>query len=160
MGHHQESLLRSAVRCGPNRLVFFAKWDWLSWFGTWVGISAHSFKSQTWHECSHFLDLFQALTGVVFSVGVTHPSTTRRLWWLRQSQVDRPVAQSLGGAHRGRVYVRAFIGVSVRACVCACVCTVFQFFFRITQLTSWTGNVVVGPLFKVYYYSFFLAEVY
>ena len=34
----------------------------------------------------------------------TFPSMTRRLWWLRKSQDDMP-AQSLGGAHRGRVYV-------------------------------------------------------
>uniref|UniRef100_A0A453R028 Uncharacterized protein n=1 Tax=Aegilops tauschii subsp. strangulata TaxID=200361 RepID=A0A453R028_AEGTS len=44
----------------------------------------------------------------------TFPSTTRRLWCLRKSQDDMP-AQSLGGAHRGRVYVCAFIGVSVCA---------------------------------------------
>jgi hypothetical protein len=30
-------------------------------------------------------------------------------------------AQSFRGAHRGRVCVRAFIGVSVRAC-CECLC--------------------------------------
>ena len=48
----------------------------------------------------------------------TFPSTTRRLRWLRKSQDDMP-AQSLGGAHRGRVCVCAFIGVSVCAYIWA-----------------------------------------
>jgi hypothetical protein len=34
-------------------------------------------------------------------------------------------AQSFEGAHRGRVYVRVFIGVSARTCMSICVCTVF-----------------------------------
>ena len=46
----------------------------------------------------------------------TFPSTTRRLRWLRKSQDDMP-AQSFGGAHRGRVCVCAFIGVSVCTCI-------------------------------------------
>jgi hypothetical protein len=33
--------------------------------------------------------------------------------------------QSFGGAHRGRVCVRVFIGVSARTCMSICVCTVF-----------------------------------
>jgi hypothetical protein len=33
--------------------------------------------------------------------------------------------QSFEGAHRGRVYVRVFIGVSARTCMSICVCTVF-----------------------------------
>jgi hypothetical protein len=33
-------------------------------------------------------------------------------------------AQSFGGAHRGRVCVRVFIGVSARTCMSICVCTV------------------------------------
>jgi hypothetical protein len=33
-------------------------------------------------------------------------------------------AQSFGGAHRGRVCVRVFIGVSVRACCARLRCTV------------------------------------
>jgi hypothetical protein len=36
----------------------------------------------------------------------------------------KPV-QSFGGAHRGRVCVRAFIGVSARTYMSICVCTVF-----------------------------------
>jgi hypothetical protein len=34
-------------------------------------------------------------------------------------------AQSFGDAHRGRVCVRVFIGVSARTCMSICVCTVF-----------------------------------
>jgi hypothetical protein len=34
-------------------------------------------------------------------------------------------AQSFGGAHRGRVCVHVFIGVSARTCMSICVCTVF-----------------------------------
>jgi hypothetical protein len=34
-------------------------------------------------------------------------------------------AQSFGGAHRGRVCVRVFIGVSAHTCMSICVCTVF-----------------------------------
>jgi hypothetical protein len=34
-------------------------------------------------------------------------------------------AQSFEGAHRDRVYVRVFIGVSARTCMSICVCTVF-----------------------------------
>jgi hypothetical protein len=34
-------------------------------------------------------------------------------------------AQSFGGAHRGRVCVRVFIGVSAHTCVSICVCTMF-----------------------------------
>jgi hypothetical protein len=34
-------------------------------------------------------------------------------------------AQSFRGAHRGRVFVRVFIGVSARTCMSICVCTVF-----------------------------------
>jgi hypothetical protein len=34
-------------------------------------------------------------------------------------------AQSFRGAHRGRVCVRVFLGVSVRTCMSICVCTVF-----------------------------------
>ena len=48
----------------------------------------------------------------------TFPSTTRRLRWVRKSQNDMS-AQSLGGAHRGRVCVYAFIGVSVCVCIWA-----------------------------------------
>src|SRR3990170_5807148 len=55
----------------------------------------------------------------------TFPSTTRRLRWLRKSQDDMP-AQSLGGAHRGRVCVCAFIGVSMRIYMISCVCTDVQ----------------------------------
>jgi hypothetical protein len=33
--------------------------------------------------------------------------------------------QSFRCAHRGRVYMRAFIGVSVHICMSICVCTVF-----------------------------------
>jgi hypothetical protein len=40
------------------------------------------------------------------------------------SRISRSAgAQSFGGAHRGRVCVRVFIGVSVRAC-CVSVCVV------------------------------------
>ena len=48
----------------------------------------------------------------------TFPSTTRHLRWLRKSQDDMP-AQSLGGAHRGRVCVCIFIGMSVCTCIWA-----------------------------------------
>ena len=48
-------------------------------------------------------------------------SIERRLWWLREPQ-DLP-AQSFGGAHMGRVCIRVFIGVSVRA-----FCVVLLFF--------------------------------
>jgi hypothetical protein len=34
-------------------------------------------------------------------------------------------AQSFGGAHRGRVCVRVFIGMSARTCMSIYVCTVF-----------------------------------
>jgi hypothetical protein len=34
-------------------------------------------------------------------------------------------AQSFGGAHRGRVYVRVFIWVSDHTCMSICVCVVF-----------------------------------
>jgi hypothetical protein len=34
-------------------------------------------------------------------------------------------AQSFGGAHRNRVCVRVFIGVSAHTCMSICVCTVF-----------------------------------
>jgi hypothetical protein len=34
-------------------------------------------------------------------------------------------AQSFEDAHRGRVCVRVFIGVSARTCMSICVCTVF-----------------------------------
>jgi hypothetical protein len=34
-------------------------------------------------------------------------------------------AQSFDGAHRGRVCVHVFIGVSACTCVSTCVCTVF-----------------------------------
>jgi hypothetical protein len=34
-------------------------------------------------------------------------------------------AQSFRGAHRGRMYVRVFIGVSARTCMSICVCIVF-----------------------------------
>jgi hypothetical protein len=41
------------------------------------------------------------------------------------SRISRSVgAQSFGGAHRGRVCVRVFIGVSVRACCEGQCCTV------------------------------------
>jgi hypothetical protein len=33
--------------------------------------------------------------------------------------------QSFGGAHRGRVCVHVFIGVSAHTCMSFCVCTVF-----------------------------------
>ena len=46
----------------------------------------------------------------------TFPSTTRLLRWLRKSQDNMPT-QSLGSAHRGKVCVCAFIGVSVCACI-------------------------------------------
>jgi hypothetical protein len=36
----------------------------------------------------------------------------------------KPV-QSFRGAHKGRVFVRVFIGVSARTCMSICVCTVF-----------------------------------
>jgi hypothetical protein len=39
------------------------------------------------------------------------------------SRISLPVL-SFGGAHRGRVYVRVFIGVSVRACLERLRCTV------------------------------------
>jgi hypothetical protein len=35
------------------------------------------------------------------------------------------LAQSFRGAHRGKVCVRVFIGVSARTCMSICVCTVF-----------------------------------
>jgi hypothetical protein len=34
-------------------------------------------------------------------------------------------AQSLRDAHRNKVYVRVFIGVSARTCISICVCTMF-----------------------------------
>jgi hypothetical protein len=34
-------------------------------------------------------------------------------------------AQSFRGAHRGRMYVRVFIGVSAHTCMSICVCIVF-----------------------------------
>jgi hypothetical protein len=34
-------------------------------------------------------------------------------------------AQSFGRAHKGKVCVRVFIGVSARTCMSICVCTVF-----------------------------------
>jgi hypothetical protein len=34
-------------------------------------------------------------------------------------------AQSLRGAHRNKVYVRVFIGVSARTCISICVCAMF-----------------------------------
>jgi hypothetical protein len=34
-------------------------------------------------------------------------------------------ARSFGCAHRGRMYVHVFIGVSARTCISICVCTVF-----------------------------------
>jgi hypothetical protein len=40
------------------------------------------------------------------------------------SGISRSGAQSFGGAHRGRVCVRVFIGVSVRACCERVRCTV------------------------------------
>jgi hypothetical protein len=45
------------------------------------------------------------------------PSTTRHLWCLRQSQDDM-LAQSLGGAYRGRVCVCVFIGTSQSLGLC------------------------------------------
>jgi hypothetical protein len=44
-------------------------------------------------------------------------------------------AQSFGGAHRGRVCVRVFIGVSVRACCERLRCTV-SFSKKINQLNK------------------------
>jgi hypothetical protein len=35
------------------------------------------------------------------------------------------LVQSFGGAHRGRMCVRVFIGVSARTCMSICICTVF-----------------------------------
>jgi hypothetical protein len=35
------------------------------------------------------------------------------------------LAQYFGGAHRGRVCVHVFIGVSAHACTSICICTVF-----------------------------------
>jgi hypothetical protein len=34
-------------------------------------------------------------------------------------------SQSFGGAHKGRVCMRVFIGVSAHTCMSICVCTVF-----------------------------------
>jgi hypothetical protein len=34
-------------------------------------------------------------------------------------------AQSFGGAHKGRVYVRVFIGVNAHMCMSICICTIF-----------------------------------
>ena len=60
-----------------------------------------------------FLDLFQDLTALCFQWYVTSLLTAKRLWWIRKSQYLS--AQYFGGAHRGRVCVRVFIGVTVRA---------------------------------------------
>ena len=62
---------------------------------------------------SGFISGFPAMR---FQWEETFPSTTRRLRWLRKSQDDMS-AQSLGGAHRGRVCVCAFIGMSVCVCI-------------------------------------------
>jgi hypothetical protein len=47
-------------------------------------------------------------------------------------------AQSFEGAHRGRMCVRVFIGVSDHMCMSICICTVF---LKKTQILNFTdGN--------------------
>ena len=81
---------------------------------TWTVVSpTHQSSNPGACIISGFISGFPAMR---FQWVQTFPSTTRRLRWLRKSQDDMP-AQSLGGAHRGRMCVCVFIGVSVCACI-------------------------------------------
>ena len=77
------------------------------------------FKSSTWHGCLHFPRFIprfnDAILSVVCDVSVgseAHVVTSSI------SRFASPT-QFFGGAHRGRVCMRAFIGLSVRLCLWA-----------------------------------------
>ena len=66
--------------------------------------------------CSHYSWIYFRIYGDALSVGEDVPIDDEAPRWLRKSQDDMPT-QSLGGAHRSRVCVCAFIEVSVCACI-------------------------------------------
>jgi hypothetical protein len=62
---------------------------------------------------------------IILSVGGDVPVDSETLLVTDFMNLKIKPAQSFEGAHRGRVCVRVFIGVSARACMNICVYTVF-----------------------------------
>ena len=77
------------------------------------------FKSSTWHGCSHFPRFIPRFNGAILSV-VCDVSVGSEAHVVTSS-ISRFASptQFFGGAHRGRVCMRAFIGLSVRLCLWA-----------------------------------------
>jgi hypothetical protein len=62
---------------------------------------------------------------IILSVGGDVPIDSETLLVTDFVNFKIKSAQSFEGAHRGRVCVRVFIGVSAHTCMSICVCTVF-----------------------------------
>jgi hypothetical protein len=62
---------------------------------------------------------------IILSVGGDVPIDSEALLVTDFVNFKIKPTQSFEGAHRGRVCVRVFIGVSARTCMSICVCTVF-----------------------------------
>jgi hypothetical protein len=95
--------LNSEVRMRIRR-TYYRSAGWVPCGGT----HPPRFESSTWHGCSHFPEFIPGFTSAILSVIDDVP--------VDSETSDRP-AQSFSDAHRGRICVRVFIGVSVRACV-------------------------------------------
>jgi hypothetical protein len=73
--------------------------------------------------CSHFFWIYSGISSVMREVVSDVPVDDEVP--VMTSRISRSVsAQSFGGAHKGRVYVRVFIEVSVRVCYERLRCTV------------------------------------
>jgi hypothetical protein len=73
---------------------------------------------------NHKFDMCVAFTAN-YSLGDDVPVDSETLLMTDFVNLKIKPTQSFGGAHRGRMCVRVFIGVSARTCMSICVCTVF-----------------------------------
>ena len=86
----------------------------------WVpygGICPPGFKSSTWHECSYFSGFISGFNGTILLVVGDVPIDSEAP--MVTSSISRFAGrtQLFRGAHRGRMCMRAFIGVSVHSCM-------------------------------------------
>jgi hypothetical protein len=62
---------------------------------------------------------------IILSVGGGVPVDNETLLVADFVNLNIKPAQSFGGAHKSRVYVRVFIRVNAHMCISICICTVF-----------------------------------